>query len=337
MSRSSKKFALAGITLIGLLLFLPVGPRATASAQEETDVLRATLPNGLRVIIVRDPLAPVATAVMNYKVGSDEAPAGFPGTAHAQEHMMFRGSPGLSADQLAEITATMGGDFDADTQNTVTQYFFTVPAEDLSVALHVEALRMSGVDNSAEQWEKERGAIEQEVAADLSNPIYVFEKQLLAQMFVGTPYEHDALGTRPSFDKTTAEMLHNFYSSWYAPNNAIYIVAGDVDPPAVLAQVKELFGKIPARKLPERTAVNLQPVKSTTLNLTTDYPFGVAAISLRRRCSSTFLTASAARCTRSCPKAKHSLRNSPASAVCPRPDWEWPLRDIRKEATVPRW
>jgi zinc protease len=281
MSRSSKKFALAGITLIGLLLFLPVGPRATASAQEETDVLRATLPNGLRVIIVRDPLAPVATAVMNYKVGSDEAPAGFPGTAHAQEHMMFRGSPGLSADQLAEITATMGGDFDADTQNTVTQYFFTVPAEDLSVALHVEALRMSGVDNSAEQWEKERGAIEQEVAADLSNPIYVFEKQLLAQMFVGTPYEHDALGTRPSFDKTTAEMLHNFYSSWYAPNNAIYIVAGDVDPPAVLAQVKELFGKIPARKLPERTAVNLQPVKSTTLNLTTDYPFGVAAISFR--------------------------------------------------------
>jgi zinc protease len=126
MSRSSKTIALAGIMFVSLLLFsiLPIGPRCTASAQEESDVLRDRLPNGLHVIIVRDPLAPVATAVMNYKVGSDEAPAGFPGTAHAQEHMMFRGSPGLTADQLAEITATMGGDFDADTQNTVTQYFF---------------------------------------------------------------------------------------------------------------------------------------------------------------------------------------------------------------------
>lgn len=283
MSRCSQLFASALLVLAGVLL-APVpasGPYVTAAAQEHADVLRATLPNGLRVIIVRDPLAPVATAVMNYKVGSDEAPAGFPGMAHAQEHMMFRGSPNLSADQLAEITAAMGGDFDADTQNTVTQYFFTVPAEDLNVALHVEALRMSGADDSAQQWDKERGAIEQEVAADLSNPIYVFEKQLLAQMFAGTPYEFDALGTRPSFDKTTAEMLHDFYSAWYAPNNAVYVIVGDVNPEAVMAQVKELFGKIPSRTLPERRAVNLQPVKAGTLNLPTDFPFGIAAISYR--------------------------------------------------------
>jgi zinc protease len=283
MSRCSRSIALTLVTLVAVLLVptLPLGPRVAAGAQENTNVLRETLPNGLRVIIVRDALAPAVTAVMNYKVGSDEAPSGFPGMAHAQEHMMFRGSPSLSADQLAEITAAMGGDFDADTQDTVTQYFFTVPAEDLNVALHVAALRMSGVDDSQAQWDKERGAIEQEVAADLSNPIYVFEKQLLAQMFAGTPYEHDALGTRPSFDKTTAEMLHDFYSTWYAPNNAVYIIVGDVDPPAVMAQVKELFGKIPEKKLPERPAVNLQPVKSSTLNLTTDFPFGVAAISFR--------------------------------------------------------
>lgn len=283
MSRCSRSLALAGIVVAALLLFpvLPLGAGVTASAQQNTDVLRETLPNGLHVIIVRDPLAPVATAVMNYKVGSNEAPAGFPGMAHAQEHMMFRGSPNLSADQLAEITAAMGGDFDADTQNTVTQYFFTVPAEDLSVALHVEALRMSGVDDSQEQWDKERGAIEQEVAADMSNPIYVFEKKLLAQMYAGTPYEHDALGTRPSFDKTTAEMLHKFYSTWYVPNNAVYIIAGDVNPPAVMQQVKDLFGKIPQKQIPSHPAVNLQPVKTSTLNLTTDFPFGIAAISFR--------------------------------------------------------
>jgi zinc protease len=83
--------------------------------------------------------------VVNYLVGSNEAPAGFPGMAHAQEHMMFRGSPDLSASQLANISAAMGGNFDADTQQTVTQYFFTVPVEDLDVALHIEALRMRGV------------------------------------------------------------------------------------------------------------------------------------------------------------------------------------------------
>jgi zinc protease len=285
MSRNLKWLGLATVTLATLML-LPVLPFASrvgvASAQEKSaTVLRATLPNGLRVIIVRDPLAPVVTAVVNYQVGSDEAPAGFPGMAHAQEHMMFRGNPGLSADQLAEITAAMGGDMNADTQDTVTQYFLTVPAEDLSVALNVEALRMAGVDDSAAQWDKERGAIEQEVAADLSNPFYVFEKKLLAAMYAGTPYQHDALGTRPSFDKTTAAMLQKFYSTWYAPNNAVYIIAGDVDPPAVLAQVKDLFGKIPEKKLPARPAVSLETVKPATLNLDTDFPFGVAAISFR--------------------------------------------------------
>jgi len=102
-------------------------------------VERATLDNGLRVVIVRHTLAPAATIVMNYLAGSDEAPPGFPGTAHTQEHMMFRGSPGLTAGQLADLVAAMGGKFNADTQQMVTQYFFTVPAEDLDVALDVLA------------------------------------------------------------------------------------------------------------------------------------------------------------------------------------------------------
>ncbi len=181
------------------------------TAQPGEAVLRATLKNGLRVVIVPDNLAPVATTVVNYLVGSNEAPAGFPGMAHAEEHMMFRGSPSLTADQLSKISAAMGGDFDADTQQTVTQYFFTVPAEDTDVALHIESLRMRGVLDSNQLWEKERGAIEQEVSQDLSNPTYVFYTDLLTAMFKGTPYEHDALGTRPSFEKTTGADLKQFY------------------------------------------------------------------------------------------------------------------------------
>ena len=130
-----------------------------AMAQPNADVTRTTLDNGLRVVIVRDTLAPVVSTEMNYLVGSDEVPAGFPGTAHAVEHMMFRGSPGLSKDQLAAIAANMGGSFDADTTQGVTQYSFVVPAQDLDVTLHVQSLRMRGVDMDEAAWTKERGAI----------------------------------------------------------------------------------------------------------------------------------------------------------------------------------
>ena len=156
------------------------GQAATNNLAAEPDVLRATLTNGLRIIIVRNTLAPVVTTMINYRVGSDECSGEFPGTAHAMEHMMFRGSPGLSADQLAGITAALGGDFEAYTKHAVTQYFFTIPAEYLDVALHIEATRMRDLLANEKLWGKERGAIEQEVAEDLSNPEYVFYIQLMA-------------------------------------------------------------------------------------------------------------------------------------------------------------
>jgi zinc protease len=256
------------------------GAAATASSAQ-TGVLRATLSNGLRVIIVRNTLAPVAATAVNYLVGSDEAPAGFPGMAHAQEHMMFRGSPRLSADQLADIGSVMGGNFNADTRESITQYLYTVPAEDLDVALHIEAIRMSGVDDTAKQWSEERGAIEQEVAQDLSSPAYVLYEKLRALAFAGTPYAHDALGTRPSFDQTTAQMLKRFYGSWYAPNNAILIIVGDVEPRATLAKVRELFEGIPRKQLPARPTVHLEPMRSESFTVNTDQPTGTLMIAVR--------------------------------------------------------
>jgi len=245
------------------------------------NVLRATLTNGLQVIIVRNTLAPVVTTMVNYRVGSDEAPAGFPGTAHATEHMMFRGSPGLSADQLAAISAAFGGDDNADTQQAVTQYFFTTPAENLQVALRVEATRMRDLLPDESLWTKERGAIEQEVAQDLSNPEYVFYEQLLAAVFKGSPYEHSPLGTRPSFDKTTDADLRKFHNTWYAPNNAVLVIVGNVEPQAVLEQVKKVFGEISAKPLSARPEFNFAPVKPDTLKLDTDLPYGLMAITFR--------------------------------------------------------
>jgi zinc protease len=255
--------------------------QAGAARADDDSVLRATLDNGLQVVIIRNPLAPVVTTEINYLAGSNEAPKGFPGMAHAMEHMMFRGSPGLSADQLVNISAAMGGTFDASTEQTATHYYFTVPAEDLDVALHIEAVRMRGILASDKQWKDERGAIEQEVSQDLSNPQYVLYTKLLKALFGGTPYATDALGTRPSFDKTTGKMLRAFHDHWYVPNNAILVIAGDVQPKDALAKVKELFGAIPKKTLPERKPVNLQPVKPRTLKSNTDLPYGLVVLAYR--------------------------------------------------------
>src|SRR5256886_1035235 len=275
--------------------------RAAESAAGDTGVLRATLANGLRVVIVRNTLAPVVATAVNYLVGSDEAPVGFPGTAHAEEHMMFRGSPGLSAEQLADIGSVVGGDFNANTREGITQYLFTVPAEDLDVALHIEALRMRAVLYSPQEWRPERGAIEHEGAQDLSEPAYVLFEKLRASMFAGTPYAHDALGTRPSFEKTSARMLKSFHDTWYAPNNAILVIAGDLDPVATLSEVKLLFGEIRAKKLPPKPQVRLRPVRPTAFTLNsaaTALPWGTRPYRSKRRLLSTSAsTSSAGKCS----------------------------------------
>ena len=167
------------------------------------------------------------------------------------------------------------------TSQTVTQYFFTVPKGDLDVALNIEAVRMRDVLDTQDLWEKERGAIEQEVAQDLSNPEYVLSSRLLAELFSNTPYAHDALGTRPSFQKTTGEMLKTFYNQWYGPNNAILVIVGDVDSSKTLDKVKELFGPIPSRPLPSRPTVQLQPLRPAAITFETDLPQGLAIVAYR--------------------------------------------------------
>jgi zinc protease len=265
---------------LGWLCLVISGPLA-ARAAIQTEITRATLKNGLRVVIVRNALAPVVTTEINYLVGSNEAPEGFPGMAHALEHMMFRGSPGLSAAQLSSLIAAMGGSFNAATQQVATQYFFTVPATDLETALQIEAIRMRDVLATDALWNQERGAIEQEVAQDYSNPEYLFYSRLLAQMFAGTPYAHDALGTRPSFQKTTGAMLRNFHRKWYAPNNAILVIVGDVNPESALATVRRLFEPIPRRTVPSRPKIALRELKPAKIEIDSDLPYGLAAVAYR--------------------------------------------------------
>ena len=256
-------------------------PAAPVSGAANGAVARATLGNGLRVVVVRNALAPAAAVQLNYLVGSVEAPPGFPGMAHAQEHMMFRGSPGLSAEQISTIGAGTGGEANAATQQTVTQYTTTVATKDLETILHLEATRMAGVLDSQEAWQEERGAIEQEVEQDLSEPEYLMYVRILEKLFAGTPYQQDALGSRASFDKTSATMLQKFHRDWYAPNNAILVVVGDLDPAQTLKTVRRIFGGIPSRPVPERPRVELQPLKPALIELDSNLPYGLALVAYR--------------------------------------------------------
>ena len=273
--------ALAAAGLVSISAQSTSAQSTAVSHAPAVTVTRATLDNGLRVVIVRDPLAPVVTVEENYLAGGDETPGGFPGMAHAQEHMSFRGCNGLTGDQIAAIYAQLGGQSNADTQQNITQYFVTVPLADLDVALRLDAACMQGVDDSQQEWAKERGAIEQEVARDLSNPTYKFITRVNQDMFAGTPYGHDALGTRESFEATTGAALKKFYTDWYAPNNAILVITGNVDAGAALAKAKQYYGSIPRRAVPPHPAVTLRPVKSESFTLESNLPYVLAFLAYR--------------------------------------------------------
>ena len=238
---------------------------AAGAGAAAPDVARATLSNGLRVIVVRNALAPVVTTVLNYEAGSDEQ--WIPGLAHATEHMMFRGSATLSSSQLMDAVGITGGDFDADTTPTVTQYYFTVPSAYLDIALRAERSRATGLLMSQKLWGQERGAITQEVQQDQSDAFYRLFVKMQGRLIGGTPYAKNTLGTVSDFaNKVNSTQLLRFYHDWYHPNNAVYIITGDVDPAQTITEVRRLFGDIPAAKLPAREPVRLQPLKAATLS-----------------------------------------------------------------------
>ncbi len=152
---------------------------------------------------------------------------------------------------------------------------------DVDVALEAQAACLRGVDDSQAQWEQERGAIEQEVQRDLSNPTYKFVDRMNTAMFAGTPYAHDPLGTKASFDATTGTMLKEFYDKWYSPSNMILIVVGDVEPAATLAKIKDLYGEIPKRPSPARPAIDLKPFQSQTFTIDSNLPYVLGFIAYR--------------------------------------------------------
>jgi zinc protease len=274
---------LLAAALAAAFLAAPLAPSRAqappAPAAHAVDVTRVTLPNGLQVVVLRDTLAPVVSTWMNYLTGSDEE--AITGIAHAQEHMLFRGSKALTASQFADTTAITGGTFNADTQNEMTQYFFEMPSQYLDVALNLERSRATGVLDSQKLWDQERGAITQEVTSDNSSATFRLFAKSIEHVFAGTPYADFGLGTVASFKRIQAKDLKAFYDRWYHPNNAIYVIAGNVDPVTTIAKVTALFGGIPAAKLPARKPVHLRPLTPLTLHDNSSDPITLGFVAYR--------------------------------------------------------
>lgn len=264
--------ALLGIALSGAL--------TAASCRADVNVTRATLANGLQVVVVRDPLAPVVTTMLNYKAGSNEQQ--YDGQAHALEHMMFRGAKTLSESQLADISELLGGDNDADTQAEVTQFYFTAPSQYLDLLLRMEASRMRDASIAQKEWNIEKGAITQEVTQDESSPIRRLFTRVTTALYAGTPYAKNGLGTKEGFARVIdAQKLRAFYNAWYHPNNAVFVITGDVDGAATVSAVRKYFGGFKAAPLPARPAVHLSALKSETISVDSDQPYTLVGLAFR--------------------------------------------------------
>ncbi len=216
----------------------------------------------MRVVLLPNRLAPVATTVMTYGAGSNDDTV--PGIAHATEHMMFRGTKFVPAAQFAILAARAGADYNAETNEIFTRYYFELPSAYTGLALKLEADRMTSALMSDASWQTERGAIEQEVRAHQSVPGADIDMKVRRAFFGDTPYAHPGVGTIEGFQRMRASDIARFYQAWYHPNNATLIVAGDIDTDAVLAEIRADFEAIPSVPLPVRKPFSLQPITGTT-------------------------------------------------------------------------
>jgi len=199
---SFRRFFACALALAFLAVPLAATPQDTTGGIQ---ISHATLANGLQIYVLRNRLSPVVSMYTNYLAGANDEP--LTGLAHAQEHMMFRGSKTIDASQFSDTTAITGGSYNADTQNEITQYFFEMPAQYLDIALNLERSRASGILDAQKDWNAERGAITQEVTRDNSSASYRLYTKMIHHILAGTPYADEGLGTVDSFKKIQAPDL----------------------------------------------------------------------------------------------------------------------------------
>lgn len=239
----------AGLVVTLMSLLMPVAALAADVATEKKPSDKAakfTLSNGLDVVVIPDHRAPVVTQMVWYKVGAaDEAP-GVSGIAHFLEHLMFKGTETIPSGQFSKIIARKGGDDNAFTNHDVTAYFQRVARDRLASVMEMEADRMANLRLTEEDVKTERDVILEERRSRVDNdPGSILQEQMMAALYRNHPYGIPIIGWEHEIKALDREDALAFYRRFYAPENAILIVAGDVEPEDVRELAEKTFGKIP--------------------------------------------------------------------------------------------
>ncbi|MFH9349869.1 M16 family metallopeptidase [Kitasatospora sp. NPDC017646] len=237
------------------------------------------LANGLRVVLSEDRLTPVAAVCLWYDVGSRHEVKGRTGLAHLFEHLMFQGSANVSNNGHFELVQGAGGSLNGTTSFERTNYYETMPAHQLELALWLEADRMGSLLAALDEtsMENQRAVVKNERRQRYDNVPYgtAFEKLTALSFPDGHPYHHTPIGSMADLDAATLEDARAFFRTYYAPNNAVLSVVGDIDPERTIAWVEKYFGSIPSHdgKQPPRSGELPDTIgREIRQNLTEDVP-----------------------------------------------------------------
>ena len=235
--------ALFGVTLV-----------TAAGAAIEDQVTSYTLDNGMQVVVIEDHRAPVVVHMVWYRAGAADETPGVSGVAHFLEHLLFKKTKNLEAGELSRTVAENGGTDNAFTSYDYTAYYQRVAADRLPIMMRMEADRMINLDLSEEDILVERDVIiEERNQRTETNPNALYREQANAALFQNHRYGVPVIGWRHEMSNLTLSDALDYYQKFYAPNNAVLIVAGDVMPEDVLALAQEIYGQIPANvDLPAR-------------------------------------------------------------------------------------
>lgn len=249
---------------LGRLLACCVAVVALASWAHARELPRPetfTLRNGLQVVVITDRRAPVVTHMVWYRVGAADEPRGQSGIAHFFEHLMFKGTRTIAPGEFSRTVARNGGDDNAFTSWDYTAYFERIARDRLELVMRMEADRMRNLRFSDETFLSERDVIAEERRQRVdNNPASVMSERMRAMLFPHHPYGTPIIGWLHeinAYDRVSAEQ---FYRTWYAPNNAILVVAGDIDAAELRPLAERYYGRLrPTRDLPERVWVSDPP------------------------------------------------------------------------------
>jgi zinc protease len=250
-----------------LVLLLSAGPAAAEASADKTPVENKIsnflLDNGMEVVVIPDRRAPIVTHMVWYKVGSADEPPGKSGIAHFFEHLMFKGTKAHKAGEFGAEIAKIGGSENAFTSDDYTAYYQTVTPEALETMMEYEADRMRGLILTDAVIGPERDVVLEERRSRIeNNPEALLSEEIDATLYQNHPYRIPVIGWMHEMEKLNRTDAVAFYDRYYAPNNAILVVAGDVDAKEVRGLAEKTYGKVargpdlPARIRPEEPEQN---------------------------------------------------------------------------------